>query len=159
MSPTKIRAHVDTALNLLRRHSMESANADWPALRAEAHLATADARSPEDTYDAIRQVIATLGNPHTKLITSHRWRRPPAPTGWSSDPTGRSVEPTDQLVGVTGQLVLPETDPCNSAAYVRTGLTVPRSWRTAPAGRTATPRSPRTRSSATATRSQRRSSG
>ncbi|MET9228283.1 hypothetical protein [Lentzea sp. NPDC003310] len=56
-------AYVDTALDLLQRHSIESAGADWPSLRAQAHAV-------EDADEAIRHVIAALGNPHTHLITA-----------------------------------------------------------------------------------------
>lgn len=70
MSTAEVRAHLDRSLELLERHSIESAKAGWPALRAEAHVATASANGPEDTCEAIRHVIATLGDPHTHLITA-----------------------------------------------------------------------------------------
>ncbi|MET9629498.1 S41 family peptidase [Lentzea sp. NPDC006480] len=113
MRTIKVRRYVDKALDLLQRHSMESAKADWPAIRAQAHLATVGASTPEDTYDAIRHVIATLGNPHTHLITSHR-------AGTPSEPT----VPTGRLVETTAWLVIPETDSRNGEAYVRAGLSV-----------------------------------
>ncbi len=108
-----VRGYLDRALDLLQRHSLESPNADWPVLRAEAHLAAAAARGPEDTYPAIRQVIDTLGNPHTHLIRSHRSR--PAPE--------RTV-PTGRLVGSTAWLRLPQTDSRNGTAYATAGLDV-----------------------------------
>ena len=113
MRTTRVRAYVDKALDLLQRHSIESAKADWPELRAQAHVATAGASTSEDTYDAIRHVIATLGNPHTHLVTSHRASTPPEPTV----PTGRLVE-------ATAWLVVPETDTRNGDAYVTAGLGV-----------------------------------
>ncbi|MET8761119.1 S41 family peptidase [Lentzea sp. NPDC004782] len=109
------REYLDKALDLLQQHSMESARADWPALREQAHLATTGATSPEDTYDAIRQVIAALGNPHTHLITSVRARRPPAPT----TPTGR-------MIGSVALLRLPATAAANRSNYVTAGLGIMR---------------------------------
>lgn len=117
MRTAGVRAYVDKALDLLQQHSMESAKADWPAIRAKAHLATADARRSEDTYDALRHVIATLGNPHTHLITSHRTGSPPPPTV----PTGRLASPP-----ATALVVLPGTDSRNGEAYVTAGLTLMR---------------------------------
>ncbi|WP_434450664.1 S41 family peptidase [Lentzea sp. E54] len=109
------RAYVDRALDLLERHSMESKKADWPALRARAHLATADAGGPEDTYEAIRRVIAELGNPHTHLITSQRATAAP-----------KATAPTGRMIGSTARLTLPGTASGNRAAYVTAGLKVVR---------------------------------
>lgn len=109
------RAYVDKALDLLQQHSMESPNADWPALRAEAHLATANAQRPEDTYAAIRQVIAALGNPHTHLV--------------AAVPSGTAPEygvPTGRMVGSAAHLVLPATPAANRGSYVTAGLKVMR---------------------------------
>ncbi|MFD9704019.1 S41 family peptidase [Lentzea sp. NPDC059081] len=108
---TEVRTYLDTALGLLERHSMESSGADWAALRAQAHSSGADARGPEDVYDAIRQVIAALGNPHTHLITPRRSGTRPT----ASVPTGRLIE-------TAGCLVLPQTDSRNGGTYVSAGL-------------------------------------
>jgi hypothetical protein len=109
------RAYLGKALDLLERHSMDSAKADWPALRAEAHAATADARTPEDTYEAIRQVIAALGNPHTHLITRHRSGPPPP-----------SAVPTGRMRDSTAHLLLPPTASAHRSNYVTAGLKVMR---------------------------------
>jgi carboxyl-terminal processing protease len=108
-----VRAYVDKALDLLQQHSVESAGADWPALRAEAHLATADARTPADTHAAIRQVIAALGNPHTFLAVPGRARPEPA-------------VPSGRLVGSVAHLLLPSTASENRSSYVTAGLKVMR---------------------------------
>lgn len=108
-----VGAYVDKALDLLQQHSVESAGADWPALRAEAHLATADAQTPADTHAAIRQVIAALGNPHTFLSTPGRVRPQPA-------------LPSGQLVGSVAHLLLPSTASENRSNYVTAGLRVMR---------------------------------
>lgn len=111
MRPAGAGGYVDVALGLLQRHSIESAQADWPAIRAEAHAATSSARGPEDTYDAIRHVIATLGNPHTHLITAERAASP-----------RRHAMPTGRLLGGTGWLVLPPAHSRHGRAYVTAGL-------------------------------------
>ncbi|MFD4670890.1 S41 family peptidase [Lentzea sp. NPDC058450] len=100
------RADVGRALDLLRRHSIERDRVDWAVLSAEAHAI-------EDADDAIRHVIATLGNPHTHLITAERAAAPP-----------RSGPPTGQLVGTTACLRLPQTHARHGHAYVRAGLKV-----------------------------------
>src|SRR3712207_1732868 len=92
MRPPAVRAYVDLALDLLQQHSIESAAADWPALRAQAHSATAGAQTPADTHAALKAVIAALGNPHTHLVTTQRVAavlaaRPPRV------PSGRMIDP------------------------------------------------------------------
>ena len=98
------RARVDAALGLLERHSIESAGADWPALRAQAHAF-------EDADEAIRHVIAALGNPHTHLITAERAASPP-----------RTGVPTGRFTGTTGCLVLPPIHAKYGREYVIAGL-------------------------------------
>ncbi|WP_394613834.1 S41 family peptidase [Lentzea sp. JNUCC 0626] len=97
-------AHVDEALDLLQRHSIESARADWAALRAQAHAA-------ENADEAIRHVIAALGNPHTHLITAERVASPPPP-----------VVPTGQVTGTTAVVRLPEIHASHGHTYVTEGL-------------------------------------
>jgi carboxyl-terminal processing protease len=111
LRPAAARAQVDAALGLLERHLIESAGADWAALRAEAHAAAASARGQEDIYDAIRGVIAALGNPHTHLITAERAASP-----------RRHAMPTGRLLHGTGWLVLPPTHSRHGRAYVTAGL-------------------------------------
>lgn len=111
MRPTAAGAYLDAALELLKRHPIESAQADWPALRAEAHAAAASAHTPKDTYDAIRGVIVALGNPHTHLITAERAAAP-----------RQHAMPTGRLIDGTGWLVLPPTHSRHGSAYVTAGL-------------------------------------
>ncbi|SDP49014.1 S41 family peptidase [Lentzea jiangxiensis] len=98
------RACVDRALDLLQRHSIDSKKADWPALRAQAH-------ATDDPDEAIRGVIAALGNPHTHLVTAER----------ASSPRRTGV-PTGRLTGSTGWLVLPGTHARYGRGYVTAGL-------------------------------------
>ncbi|GLY52517.1 S41 family peptidase [Lentzea sp. NBRC 102530] len=96
-------AYVDSALDLLQRHSIESAHAVWPALRAQAHAA-------ENAHEAVRHAIAALGNPHTHLITAERAASPPP------------VVPTGQLTGTTAVVRLPEIHASHGRTYVSRGL-------------------------------------
>lgn len=105
------RGYLDTALDLLQQHSMESPAADWPRLRAEAHHSAANAQRPADTYDAIRQVISELGNPHTTLRTK--------PGGGA--PTSVREVPGGRMIGSTAYLRLPQTSSDDGETYVSSG--------------------------------------
>lgn len=106
---SEARGYLDTALDLLQEHSVESAKADWPRLRGEAHRATANARTPSDTHAAIRQVISALGNRHTGLLTM--------PGG---GPSVREV-PGGRMIGSTAYLKLPRTSSKDGETYVNSG--------------------------------------
>lgn len=142
------RSHLDTALDLLQTHSAETSKTDWPRLRTEAHRDAAHARHAADTRPVIKRVVAELGNPHTALLTSPgggppaaaRPRRPPELGGRPARNSGGDMYPMLTVVA-------PLQGEGGKGAFVR------------PAGRMATPRSPRTRSSTATTRSTRRSSG
>lgn len=58
-------AYLDQAVALLQAHHINSAKADWPTLTAQAHAEIAGARTAEDTYPAIRHLIAGLGVRHS----------------------------------------------------------------------------------------------
>ncbi|ANZ36299.1 hypothetical protein BBK82_09715 [Lentzea guizhouensis] len=109
-----VPAYVDKALDLLQQRSIESAAADWPALRAQAHSETAGAQTPADTHAAIEAVITALGNPHTRLVTAQRMaavraaRAPRVPSG--------------RMIGPVAHVLLPGTPSSNRRAYVTAGL-------------------------------------
>lgn len=105
------RGYLDTALDLLRQHSMQSPAADWPRLRAEAHHSTANAQRPADTHAAIRQVIKELGNRHTALLTS--------PGGGA--PSSIREVPGGRLIGSTAYLRLPQVSAADGETYVNSG--------------------------------------
>lgn len=108
---SEARAYLDTALDLLRQHSVESSKADWPKLRAQAHRDAAHARTPAGTYPAIERAIATLGNPHTTLRT--------APGGGA--PSSAGTVPGGRMIGSVAHLTLSATDSDNADAYVDAG--------------------------------------
>lgn len=58
-------AYLDRAIAILRAHHINRAKADWPRLIADAHLEIAGAKTPADTYSAIRDLIAELGVRHS----------------------------------------------------------------------------------------------
>jgi hypothetical protein len=106
---SETRGYLDTALDLLQRHSVESAKADWPKLRGKAHRTIANARRPSDAHAAIRQVIRALGNPHTGLQTS--------PAGGAAV---REV-PGGRMIGSTAHVKLPPTSSDDGETYVNSG--------------------------------------
>lgn len=62
-------AYLDGALQLLRQHHYLSRGANWAAIEREARAAAVGAKTPADTYPAIRHAIAALGERHTFLAT------------------------------------------------------------------------------------------
>jgi len=68
------RAYLDRAIALFRQFHINSKKMDWPVLWAKAHAAAADARTPADTYPAIRLIIKELGEKHTFLMTPDQAR-------------------------------------------------------------------------------------
>jgi carboxyl-terminal processing protease len=63
------QTYLDRAIALFRQFHINSKKMDWPVLWAKAHAAAADAKSPADTYPAIRLIIKELGEKHTVFIT------------------------------------------------------------------------------------------
>ena len=102
--------YLDQAIALLRAHHINSAKADWPRLIAHANAEIAGARTPADTYPAIRHLIADLGVRHSFFM--------PPPTQAQIDaaakagPTGvvaGTAMPTSALLdGRVGVVRLPE---------------------------------------------------
>ena len=79
------RAYLDRAIALFRQFHINSKKMDWPVLWAKAHAASKDARTPADTYPAIRLIIKELGEKHTFLMT---------PDQAQAQDTGKSVNGT-----------------------------------------------------------------
>jgi carboxyl-terminal processing protease len=71
-------AYLDRALELLRQHHYRSAGADWPTIIASARAAAVGAKTPGDTYSAIRGAIAALGERHTRLAPPAGAQPPPS---------------------------------------------------------------------------------
>lgn len=97
------RVYLDRALDLMEAKGYYSSRVDWPSVRSRAHALAADAQTPADTYDAIRQSLAALGDGHSFLYVpgppapealrdDPEPTGPPPPPGWLSRLGGRVVE-------------------------------------------------------------------
>lgn len=107
-APTpEAQAYFDHALELLRTRHINSAEADWLAIEADARSAIANAQTTQDTYQAIRLVIERLGERHTFLSE----QRPPAgassPRQESSAPPEVPMPVSRLLDGGIGFVALP----------------------------------------------------
>jgi C-terminal processing protease CtpA/Prc len=61
------RVYLDQVLDLLEQHYVRRESIPWPELRETAYALAAHARKPADTYLAINQVLAHLGDGHMYL--------------------------------------------------------------------------------------------
>lgn len=121
------KAYLDRALGLLQNRHINSATADWPALRAEAYKAAAGATTPRQTHAAIRVVISRLGERHTFL-------RPPAPARPSDAPSAPpgappvATLPVGRMDGPVAVIALPRlmrdlTNPRDDGAPYQAAIT------------------------------------
>ncbi len=115
--------YLDSALALLRRHHINRASADWDRLTADARAAIAGALGPADVHEAIRGVVAALGERHTFLRprpdpADARTMRPPVEM-----PTWNLVEGRFGMVRLPGFLGS-EAESRRYAATLREGLTL-----------------------------------
>jgi C-terminal processing protease CtpA/Prc len=78
--------YIAVVFGLLREHYVFTDRVNWPALRARALAEAAHAGSPADTHEALRSVLASLGDPHTRLAGPVRAPRPAAPVGQLLEP-------------------------------------------------------------------------
>jgi carboxyl-terminal processing protease len=62
------KAYLDQALELIRVHHRKVAKSDWQTISANAQSEIANAKVPQETYPAIRRVLAALNEPHSFLI-------------------------------------------------------------------------------------------
>ena len=85
-------SYLETALDHIEKKSRVYAT-DWPALRAQAlaKIAAAGAKTPGDTYPAIRDALATLGDKHGRLL----------------EPAAAKVFSAKRSANSTGLLVVP----------------------------------------------------
>jgi carboxyl-terminal processing protease len=119
------KAYLDHALDLLEKDHINSANADWPKLRAEAYRQAGGATTPRQTHAAIRSVIASLGERHTFL------RPPVSPTPDSTPDAPRPAAaslPSGRMQGAVARLSLPRltrdiADPKDDGAPYQAAIT------------------------------------
>jgi carboxyl-terminal processing protease len=60
-------AYLNRALDLIQARALRRDAVDWPRVRAEALSRARTAKSTADTYDAIRFVLASLGDHHSSF--------------------------------------------------------------------------------------------
>lgn len=99
MSPVA-EQYLVAALNLMQQHSIRRADVDWPKIRAQALAESRGARTPADTYPAIRLSLLSLDDDHSALVPPAQQTEPATPPM----PAGRSL-----AAGRVGYLRLPAT--------------------------------------------------
>ncbi len=82
------QAYLDRALDVMEANGYYSSQVDWPSVRAQAYALAADAQTPADTYDAIRQSLAALGDGHSFLYVPEPEPPTSAPSGAGPEPAG-----------------------------------------------------------------------
>jgi carboxyl-terminal processing protease len=66
---TEALAYLDTALDLVQKHSINREEIDWDDLRTRAYRRASGAQTTADTYSAIRYALRDLGDSHSLLLT------------------------------------------------------------------------------------------
>lgn len=61
--------YLEEALDIMQEHSINRSSIDWDTFRAKVYDQASDARTPADTYDAIRFALALLGDRHSVFWT------------------------------------------------------------------------------------------
>jgi len=67
LSP-QAKGYLDTVMDLLEKHYVRSETINWPELRQKVYAIAANAQQPSDTYIAIQQVLAEIGEGHMSFI-------------------------------------------------------------------------------------------
>ncbi|MFF1966399.1 hypothetical protein ACFVW5_22835 [Streptomyces sp. NPDC058232] len=75
MSP-KARNYLTEALDIMERNSLLSAEVDWTAVRREAFDRAGTARTPAETYGAVRQALRDLEDQHSQFMDPDQTRPP-----------------------------------------------------------------------------------
>lgn len=108
--------YLDSAIAIMRIHSLRRDSVDWPALRATAMRYAGEARRPGETHFALERAIKLLGDHHSFLIR--------LPVGAGTEAADTSTISTDArlLPGRVGYLVVPpfgDTDSVRMRTYFR----------------------------------------
>ena len=112
------RAYLAEALQIMKTRALDRYRVDWVAEERLAFVRANGARTPWDTYPAIRAATKALGNPHSFFLSPGE-----APAALQ-DPADAQRTPDGQLIGTElGYLVMPgiRSDGAVAAAYVRSG--------------------------------------
>ncbi|MFJ3588032.1 S41 family peptidase [Streptomyces sp. NPDC090231] len=119
MAP-KARAYLASALDVMEKHSLLTKDVDWPKLRKDAFAEAGQARTPSDTYRAIRQGLQDLNDGHSTFYD------PEAASEALNAPADDLILPEGRrLVGNIGHLTLPpEPSDQVAAPYVRSARSI-----------------------------------
>jgi len=98
------KQYLDQALDLIQKNSIRQ-KTDWASLRKHAYDQAADAKSPADTYPAIRDALTALGDHHSRLFSAAEFKTLSA---------GRLTNPGMECVGDIVVRVMPK-GPAESA--------------------------------------------
>ncbi|MFF2526852.1 S41 family peptidase [Streptomyces liangshanensis] len=110
-------AYLASALEVMEKHSLVRADVDWPKVRRDAVARAGKARTPAETYAAIRQALRDLDDAHSTFFDPREASEAlNAPADELMLPEGR------RLAGGIGYLMLPPVPSDGVAApYVRSG--------------------------------------
>lgn len=116
MTP-KASAYLTSALDVMEKHSLVTADVDWPKVRRDAVARARKAQTPAETYGAIRQALRDLDDRHSTFFDPQEASQAlNAPADDLMLPEGR------HLAGAFGYLALPPVPSDRVAApYVRAG--------------------------------------
>lgn len=114
MAP-KARTYLTSALDVMEKRSLVTADVDWPKVRRDAFTRAESARTPAETYASIRRALRDLGDRHSTFFDPEEASQAlNAPADDLMLPEGR------RLPGGIGYLMLPPVPSDRAAApYVR----------------------------------------
>lgn len=114
MTP-KASAYLTAALDVMEEHSLVTADVDWPEVRRDAVTRAQKARTPAETYGAIRQALRDLDDRHSTFFD------PQEASQALNMPADDLILPEGRhLAGAIGYLMLPPVPSDRVAApYVR----------------------------------------
>ena len=93
-------SYLNRALDIMQKHSVNRKKIDWPSLRKRTMRDAGNAKTPKDTYDAIKEAIYNLGDHHSQFF-------PPGPSPLSSTTGGFSEPEGKTLTGGIGYVSIP----------------------------------------------------
>lgn len=114
MAP-KARTYLTSALDVMEKRSLVTADVDWPQVRRDAFTRAESARTPAETYASIRRALRDLGDRHSTFFDPEEASQAlNTPADDLMLPEGR------RLPGGIGYLMLPPVPSDRVAApYVR----------------------------------------
>lgn len=77
--PDSIKQHIDTSLNVLKKHSLYSNKVDWDKIRQNVHYAAhlAKAKNKSETFESLKIAFDALGDKHAAYYQfNHQYKLP-----------------------------------------------------------------------------------